>query len=340
VTSEVETLVAEPDTEDMETGTLTWRALRIEDAPALAAAYAVVEATDETGEHFSERDVRDILEDESIDLGRDTFAALAPDGTVIAFAHVSARAEVRDVDRVLAEGAVVPAARCHGLGRRLLVWAEERAAIMHRERHPDVPGAVCVAVHDSNLGKQALVRAAGYEPARWEYVMARTFADPLPDVPSAPPGVTVAPYARDRDEAVRRAHCEAFADHWGATPPDPLRWSRWFTGARAFRPEVSWLVADGEEVAAYLLTYFWEADAAATGVREAFVGQLGVRSAWRRRGIGGLLLATALQSYRAAGYERSVLTVDTENVTGALGLYERAGFVVTDRWATWLKPLE
>jgi ribosomal protein S18 acetylase RimI-like enzyme len=169
--------------------------------------------------------------------------------------------------------------------------------------------------------------------------MAHALADPMPDIPAPPPGLAVAPYAQDRDEAVRRAHCEAFADHWGSTPPDPLRWSRWFTGARAFQPQVSRLMLDGEEVAAYLLTYFWEADAAATGVREAFVGQLGVRPAWRRRGIGGLLLATALRSYRAAGYERSVLTVDTENPTGALGLYERAGFVVKDRWATWLKPL-
>jgi ribosomal protein S18 acetylase RimI-like enzyme len=169
--------------------------------------------------------------------------------------------------------------------------------------------------------------------------MTRPLAEPVPPIPAAPAGLAVAPYARQRDEAVRRAHCEAFADHWGATPPDAARWSRRFTGARAFRPDVSWLVLDGEDVAAYLLSYFWEADAAATGVREAFVGQLGVRSAWRRRGLGGLLLATALRSYRAAGYERAVLTVDTENPTGALGLYERAGFVVDDTWATWLKPL-
>jgi mycothiol synthase len=74
-------------------------------------------------------------------------------------------------------------------------------------------------------------------------------------------------------------------------------------------------------------------------VREAFVGQLGVRPAWRRRGLGGLLLAAALQSYRTAGYERSSLTVDTANATGALGVYERAGFTVKDTFATWIKPL-
>ena len=125
--------------------------------------------------------------------------------------------------------------------------------------------------------------------------MGRDLDGPLPDVPAMPPGLTLAPYAAERDEAVRQAHREAFADHWGATPPDEQRWTRWYTGPQTFRPDVSWLVLDGEEVAAYLLSYFWAADAEATGVREAFVGQLGVRPAWRRRGLGGLLLATALR---------------------------------------------
>src|SRR5438552_3535401 len=59
----------------------------------------------------------------------------------------------------------------------------------------------------------------------------------------------------------------------------------------------------------------------------------------RRRGLGGLLLATALRSYRAAGYERSTLTVDTANATGALDLYKRAGFAVQGTSVTWAKPL-
>jgi mycothiol synthase len=319
--------------------TLTWRPLTADDAAALARVVAAVETVDSTGEHSSEQDVRDELEDDAVDLGRDTIAALDPDGELVAFARVQGPAELRDLDRVYADGAVLPAARGRGLGRRLLQWAEERAASLHRERHPDVPGAMCVTVHENNPSKQALVRAAGYEAARWEYTMARPIDDRLPDVPPTPPGLTLTPYRADRDEAVRQAHREAFADHWGATPPDEQSWSRQYTGSRAFRPDVSWLVLHGHEVTAYLLTYFWEADASATGVHEAFLGQLGVRPGWRRRGLGGLLLATALSSYRTAGYERAALTVDTGNATGALHLYERAGFTVKDTYVTWMKPL-
>jgi mycothiol synthase len=318
---------------------VTWRALTTDDAPALARATAAVETVDATGEHFSEQDVRDELEDESVDLERDTLAALAADGELVAFARVYGPAEVRDLDRVYADGAVLPAARRRGLGRRLLEWAEERAATLHRERHPNVRGAVCVVVHENNASKRALVRAAGYEATRWEHTMTRIVDDRLPHVPPIPPGLALTPYAADWDEAVRHAHREAFADHWGATPPDEQGWSRGYTGLRAFRPDVSWLVLDGDEVAAYLLTYFWEADASATGVREAFLGQLGVRPGWRRRGLGALLLATALRSYRTAGYERAALTVDTANATGALGLYERAGFTVKNTYVTWMKPL-
>ncbi len=323
----------------METTTLTWRALRLDDAPSLARARAAVEAVDDTGEHFSEQDVRDELEDASTDLDRDTFGGVGPDGEFVAYARVSGPSAVADVDRIHVSGAVVPAARGRGLGRRLLEWAEERAAAMHRERHPDVPGAACVVVHDRNASQGALVRAAGYEETRREYLMTRSLADPLPSVPPAPPGLTLAPYLAERDAAVREAHRAAFRDHWASTPPDDERWARWFTGSRAFEPDLSWLVLDGDEVAAFLLSYFWEADAVGSGVREAFVGQLGVRPAWRRRGLGGLLLATALRSYEAAGYERSALGVDTANATGALGLYERAGFAVKDTYITWAKPL-
>ena len=318
---------------------LPWRALTTEDVPALTRAYAAVEAVDRTGEHHSEQDIRDELEDESIDLRRDTLAAPAPDGELVAFAWVHGSVEVHDLDRIDAEGAVVPAARGRGLGRRLLEWAEERAASVHAERHPTIPGALCVEVHENNSGKQALVQAAGYEATRWWYRMAHNLDDPLPGIAAIPPRLTLAPYTADRDEALRQAHREAFAGHWGATPPDEQEWAQRYTGAHTFRPDVSWLVLDGDEVAAYLMTYFWEADAVGTGVREAFVGQLGVRPVWRRRGLGGLLLATALESYRAAGYERSVLTVDSANATGALRMYERAGYAVRDGSVVWTKPL-
>jgi GNAT superfamily N-acetyltransferase len=144
----------------MVTRTLTWRALTTGDVPALAQAHAVVEAVDGTGEHNSEQDLRDWLEDESTDLARDTLAAFASDEELVAFARVERPGEAGDVDRVYAEGAVLPGARGRGVGRRLLAWAEGRAAGLHREHRPDLSGAICVVVHDANLSRRWFVRAA------------------------------------------------------------------------------------------------------------------------------------------------------------------------------------
>ena len=56
-----------------------------------------------------------------------------------------------------------------------------------------------------------------------------------------------------------------------------------------------------------------------------WIGTLGVRPAWRRRGLGEALLRAAFAELFARGRRRVGLGVDTENVTGALRLYERVG---------------
>jgi mycothiol synthase len=318
--------------------TLTLRALTVADAPALTRLLAQMEAVDATGENHSETDVAEELADDSVDLSRDSLAAVAPDGSFAGWAGVRSATTVRDVDRVHLEGGVLPSRRGEGLGRRLLEWAERRGAELHRERHPSVPGELNLGVATTVPSLQALARAAGYQPVRrWHHM--RRDLDVLPPVPAVPAGLRLVPYDPALDEALRIAHAEAFAGHWGSVPPDEQRWAHWFTGSHAFRPAVSRLVLDGDRIAAYLLAYFWEADAQVTGVREAYIGQVGTMPAWRRRGLGGLLLADALTAFRADGYERASLAVDTGNSTGALGLYERVGFTVEHELVTWSKPL-
>ena len=55
-----------------------------------------------------------------------------------------------------------------------------------------------------------------------------------------------------------------------------------------------------------------------------------MRPAWRRRGIARALLAASMRSYAEAGLDAAGLGVDTENPTGAYGLYAEMGFVATN----------
>ena len=122
--------------------TLTLRALTLADAPALAALLAATEIADDTGENYSVADLADELADESLDLARDTLAAVGPDGTFAGYAAVRSASTVRDVDRVFVDGGVRPSRRGEGIGRRLLEWAEQRGAARHHQRHPPAPGAL------------------------------------------------------------------------------------------------------------------------------------------------------------------------------------------------------
>jgi mycothiol synthase len=318
---------------------LDWRPLGLEDVPAITRLYAAAEEVDRTGEHLDEQDFEDDLRAEGFDPQRHTFGALTRDGDLVCGGMVSVQRAVRDVDRVSLFGTVHPAYRGLGLGRRLLAWQEACGEAEHRAQHPEVPGQLmlmpCVHVTDH----VRLAERAGYIAVRWFNEMKRDLGEPVPEPAPVPDGLRLVRFDRSLDDTVRRTHNDAFAQHWGASERDAVDWAHWFTGARAFRPELSFVVLDGAEVVAYLLSYFWEAEAEATGMREAWIGQIGTRAPWRGRGLGSALIGRALVAYRDAGYARAALGVDTENITGALRLYERHGFTVAVRRASYVKPL-
>jgi ribosomal protein S18 acetylase RimI-like enzyme len=74
-------------------------------------------------------------------------------------------------------------------------------------------------------------------------------------------------------------------------------------------------------------------------VRDLYIPLLGTRRAARGRGIASTLLARALTGAGAAGFTAASLRVDADSLTGALGLYERAGFTVEHTSITQLKHL-
>jgi ribosomal protein S18 acetylase RimI-like enzyme len=111
-------------------------------------------------------------------------------------------------------------------------------------------------------------------------------------------------------------------------------WRQWVTESRSFRPELSYVVVDSkapQRLAAYVQTSEFDAYFAATGRREAYVAKVGTRREYRGRGLATILLRHCLVAYRDAGYDEASLDVDSANPTGALGIYERAGFVLESR---------
>ena len=112
---------------------------------------------------------------------------------------------------------------------------------------------------------------------------------------------------------------DAFADHYRRSDEPFEAWKTRLLGHPNFVPELwalAWDDAAGEAAGA-VIAY----DHGDLG----WVQGLGVRPAWRRRGLGAALLAHVLAAFKARGQLRVDLSVDAEGATRPLHLYERAG---------------
>jgi mycothiol synthase len=316
---------------------LTARPLSADDGVAAAALLAAAEQVDDTGEYPDAEDVAEWWRGWGLEPGRDGLAVCDPAGLVVAYATVMASPTFRDAFAVYLEGRVRPDLRERGIGRALLAWQLDRGTALHAERHPEAPAALTVEVPGGMASLEVLVRRAGLEAERWYREMQR----PLTDLPEARavPGIDIVPFAWDRDDEVRRAHNAAFTRHHGSSERDAEAWGALFTGQRGFRPDLSRLAVEDGVVVGYVLSYVYAADTAARGSREVVLGQIGVLPRARGRGVAGALIAAVLATAARSDCQSAGLGVDTENVTGALRLYEGLGFRAVRARVSWTLDL-
>jgi mycothiol synthase len=209
---------------------------------------------------------------------------------------------------------------------RLEDWAAPRA----------VPGAQLRAfAPERDAEYRAAVERRGYELIRHSYTMELELPEEL-EPPDWPEGLSLRAYDPARDEeAVYEAVQDAFADHWDHHRVPIEEWRPFNTGEPRFDPSLWWLVEDGGELAAVSLNA-WHLSGDPT---YGWIETLGVRRAWRRRGLALALLRHSYLDFAARGATRVGLGVDAENTTGAVRLYERAGMRPVRRRDTWSRAL-
>ncbi|HEY7731596.1 MAG TPA: GNAT family N-acetyltransferase [Gaiellaceae bacterium] len=236
--------------------------------------------------------------------------------------------------RLLADGYVQPELRGRGVGTELLRLTEERAraevdAIGAGER---VYLQNATLLEDESSCTPRLYAANGYVAVRhfWRMVID---LEEEPVAVAAPTGVAIGPYDAREARAVHAAHQEAFADHWEHRRQPWEEWEEKRLGDP--RADTSlWLVArDGAEVAGVALNY-WKHSG-----DWGWVGALGVRRAWRGRGLGEALLRSSFRELWRRGERRVALGVDAQSPTGATRLYERVGMRVFWRAVVYEKEL-
>lgn len=263
------------------------------------------------------------------DVAADSRLVFTPGGDLVAAALVGT--PPAGGYRMDTAGGVHPAWRGRGLGRRLLAWQLDRARQIHRETAPDVDWSVHFDVWQGDVDTPRLFARFGLTAVRSWYTMA---ARPRPATTLSPPeGLVVRPYTPDREAEVYAAHMDAFTDHWGFQPRGFDEWAARTVRAAGFVPGLSLLGYAGTDLAGYLLSYQGDDPEA------LYIGHLGVRRPWRWRGLAAALLVAVLSAAGAEGRQRVTLTVDADNPSGAVGLYERVGFTVESRTITYAASL-
>lgn len=191
----------------------------------------------------------------------------------------------------------------------LLAFAESRAA-----------GGLLRTWAPSSLGRLSReFERAGMKRTRGSWRMEIDLDDKIP-APVFADGLAVRQLREGEERVAYDVHQESFADSWEHEPEPYEEWRHWLVDAEAYDPSLWFVAWAGDEPAGVSLGR----------VRNdvGWVGVLGVRRPWRRRGLGRALLLHSFHAFRSRGLTRAGLGVDAESLTGAHKLYESAGMRV------------
>lgn len=250
-----------------------------------------------------------------------------------------ARLRLGTVEGPLSEGRfwlyVHPDVRGHGVEDAMIAWAETQTRTYAQANgYPERYRLFTAARQDKRERRSLLVRQ-GFRPVRYFFTMHRSFATPLA-TPAVPQGFRIRPIKMPQDLAASVALGNAaFAEHWHhqEDTEDDLRRRMQDLG---YRPELDLLaIAPAGDLAGFCTCTLEELF---LPKRSGFVSRLGTHPSYRGIGLGRALLLTGLHRLWERGLLGAEVSVDGENPTGAVHLYESVGFVTYETWISYFRP--
>jgi mycothiol synthase len=240
------------------------------------------------------------------------------------------------------DGFVHPAWRRRGIGRALLGASQarlRRLAGASAGGADGSPGRLRAMADEGERGTIALLEHDRYGQVRTVFDMIRPDLEALPD-PTLPAGIETRPARRQDALAILRAANEAMRDHWGWAPRSDARLMASLDHPLMGQLEI-WQVAwEGAQVVGGVLGFIHPEENQEYGRRRGYTERIFTRRAWRGRGIATALIARTLRLLADRGMTEAALSVDADNLSGALRLYESVGFRTVHRAFIYERPLD
>ena len=275
------------------------------------------------------------------DLESATQIVLTPDGSVAGLVEVWDVREPPTHPWIWAR--VHPSWRDKGIGTAMMQWALSRARQAENRLDANVRLAPRTGTVQNHSPSTKLLEDLGMTPIRYSWTMAIELEDPPPP-PQWPANISLQEYHHPQDaEEVYRAHSDAFRDHWGYIEQDFeegfQQWKHVNFNINKLDTELWFIAMDGDEIAGIALCQPKSDEDPHMG----WIDALGVRRAWRQQGLGLALLYHAFSTFHERGVKRVGLDVDSNNLTGATHLYQKAGMLILREFVSYeieLRPGE
>jgi mycothiol synthase len=262
------------------------------------------------------------------DLDRDAWVAIAPGGGLIGYAWIwGPRLPHGQFDASLS---MRPGPQAAAIAGGLLSRVEARARTAAIEAAL-AAAALAIPCATVNHAKRDLLLERGFARARSYFRMERPLVGDLA-LPRWPAGIDVRPVLPGLDDAdLHGTLQDAFSDHYRFMSEPLDEWVQRNLARADFAPELSF-VARNQGAAVAAVTNYVTGD-------QAWVGMVGVRPAWRQRGLASALLLQSFHVFRERGLKTAGLGVDSANAYGATRVYERLGMKVTQQHDLFEKTL-
>jgi ribosomal protein S18 acetylase RimI-like enzyme len=221
-------------------------------------------------------------------------------------------------------GFLHPDWRGKGLGSALWAAGEERIRQIAAGHPAELPKYIQAEPFTTERALIALLDRRGYQPVRYETHMLRDLSEPFPEAPM-PPGLEVRPVEPEHIRPIFDASNEAFRDHWGIRDLSEEEYKSQLEDPD-FDPKL-WMVAwDGDQIASVIHNFIEKKENEEYRRKRGYTEGICTRRPWRKRGLARSLLVRSMQMFKTMGMTETALSVDSENLSGALRLYESVGY--------------
>ena len=293
------------------------------DLTAIADLINTCEEVDRLDEGTSISELQQKFNKPSLDKARDIRLWEDANGKLIGFAQLG----IVDLGEVI-DGRlsfrVHPDARGGDVEAVAIAWGEVRMREVSVMRSSPVKLRSSVRAEDGD--RISVLASCGFKVDRYFFRMARSLSEPIPE-PQFPQGFALIQFPGEQDAtAWVEMFNQSFIDDWNHHDLTVDRF-KYNLAKPDYRNDLNLIAVAGDGTfVAFCYCHISQEENDRTGRNEGWIAYLGTRRGFRKIGLGRAMLLAGLHRLKAAGVATAILGVDAENSSGALRLYESAGF--------------